>query len=158
MLNCILPVHVGSVDNPTYEEGFDLTPLAGEVNGERHVQNPIYGDVDAIPTTVTAITNQTYEALYSEATLVNEATYENANDTSPQECMVPETIINKQRQDHSRVNPNGTRVGTITAETKDANYSTLGPTDYFTLQPHIPMPTEQQLPPTNDDYSQLHHL
>jgi hypothetical protein len=93
---------------------------------------------------------------------INEATYENtnANAPAPQDYLVPETIINKQRKDHSRVNHNGTQEGTVTAETRDDKYSALGPIDYFTLQPHIPSsrPAEQQLPPANDDYSQLHHL
>ena len=38
-------------------------------------------------------------------------------------------------------------------------YSSLGPIDYSTLQPHIPKPTRTQLtPPNNDEYSCLQHL
>ena len=158
-------MYIGSIENPTYDEGHDLTPLAREVNKERDdQQRPIYSNVNAIPTTINAIVNQTYEGLYSDTTLVSEATYTNVNGNAPQDYLVPETVINKQRQkDHSRVNHhNGTAAGEGTtppqSTSRDDNYSALGPTDYFTLQPHIPKTTEQQLPPANDDYSQLHHL
>ena len=152
-----IPLHAGSIDNPNYEEGLDLAPLTREVHYERDFQNPIYSDVGANPTTTNASTHQTHEGLYSETTLVSEATYVNVNDNSPQDYLVPQTIINKQQKDHSRVNHNGTGAGT-TSDARDDDYSALGPTDYFTLQPHIPKPIEQQLPPANDDYSQLHHL
>ena len=112
-------------------------------------QNPIYSDVGANPATLNPSTDQMYEGLYSETALVSEAMYENANDTAPQDYLVPQTI--------SRVNHNGTGSGT-TSETRDDDYSALGPTDYSTLQPHIPKPIEQHLPPAADDYSQLHHL
>ena len=83
--------------------------------------------------------------------------YECPNDNIPQDYLVPETILNKQQKDHGRVYLTGAGEGT-TSETKDDDYSALGPTDYFTLQPHIPKPTQQQHPPANDEYSQLHHL
>ena len=155
----MLPHHIlGSINNPTYEEGLDLAPLAREVHCERDYQNPIYSDVGAKPTTLNASMDLTYEGLYSETTLVSEAAYENANDNAPQDYLVPETILNKQRKDHhGGVHHNGTGEGT-TSENRNDDYSVLGPTDYFILQPHIPKPTQQQLPSVDDEYSQLHHL
>ena len=143
------------MNNPTYEEGIPLE------NNIRDGPSPIYSDVDEKSTTINAITNQTYEGLYSETAPVDDAMYENTNAKSPapQDYLVPNTIVNNQRKDHSRVSHNGTQEGTITADAMDNKYSALGPVEYFTLEPHIPnKPVEQQLPPANDDYSQLHHL
>ena len=146
------------MNNPTYEEGLDLAPLAREVHHERNYQNLIHSDVGAKPTTLNVSIDQTYEGLYSETTLVSEAAYESANDNAPQDYLVPETILNKQQKDHhGGVHHNGTGEGT-TSEKRNDDYSVLGPTDYFTLQPHIPKPTQQQLPSADDEYSQLHHL
>ena len=40
----------------------------------------------------------------------------------------------------------------------DYCYSALDhSTDYSTLEPHIPKPYQEQLQPSTDDYSQLHH-
>lgn len=148
------------MNNPTYEESVDLAPLK---NNERYGPSPIYSDVGEKPTIINAINmNQTYEGLYSETAPVDDVTYENTNTKSPvpQDYLVPETIVNKQQQeDHSRASHNEIQGGTITADAMDNKYSALGPVDYFTLQPHIPnRSVEQQLPPANDDYSQLHHL
>ena len=145
-------IHVDPMNNPTYEEGVLLE------NNKRDGPSPIYSDVGEKPTTINAITNQTYEGLYSETVPVDGAMYENTNAKSPvpQDYLVPDT---NQRKDHSRVSHNGTQGGTITADAMDNKYSALGPVEYFTLEPHIPnRPVEQQLPPANDDYSQLHHL
>ena len=39
----------------------------------------------------------------------------------------------------------------------DNCYSTLGPVDYFTLQPYTSKTTQQQLLPNDDEYSCLQH-
>ena len=137
---------------------------------ERDYQNPIYFDVGPNSTNLTANTDQMYEGLYSETTLVSDTIYESANDSVPQEYLVPEITTSKRHSDHgtSRVNHGGTMGGT-TSETMygagtsqaakdDTCYSVLGTTDYCTLQPHIPKPKQQQRPPTDDEYSQLRHL
>ena len=103
-----------------------------------------------------------YESLYTEPTLI------------VQDYLSPVTLFSKGGRNYynARIRNNSvSRVGGATAEATydvpqamdniEANkncYSSLGPIDYSILQPHIPKPTQTQLPPTLDEYSTLQHL
>ena len=75
------------MDNPTYDEGINIGPLATEVNhvgnGE-NIQNPDYSDVGpSLPNTTNPPTQNIHEGLYSESTMARETLYENTHSSVP---------------------------------------------------------------------------
>ena len=78
----VCALHSGSMDNPTYDEGINIGPLATEVNhvgnGE-NIQNPDYSDVGpSFPNTTNPTTQNIHEGLYSVSTMAGEMSlYEN---------------------------------------------------------------------------------
>ena len=108
-----------------------------------------------------------FEALYTETVLISDSSDDTQNNS------VPAVLSREGEQNYYNGeirNSGGQRNGTTSEVTydvpqamdnaEDGNncYSSLGPIDYSTLQPHIPKPTQQQLPPTDDQYSCLQHL
>ena len=117
----------GSPDNPTYDKGIIVAPIAirttgvdDDVDDERLFQNPLYSDVSDMNSQKNTNTHHTVS---SKKTL----TYENTQVSG---------VLMKDKAD-------------------DSCYSTLGLTEYATIQPHIPKATQQQSPPDDDEYSQL---
>ena len=149
------------MDNPTYDEGIRVN----HPNAERHFEfrNPVYS---AISHGISNITNpqpqNMYEGLHSDSrsAVDSETLYENTHNS------VPGALINGGEQANSGQGMTG---GITSSEAiyhmpsaldnidDDNCYSTLGPADYFTLQPHTSKAIQQQLPLNDDEYSCLQH-
>ena len=111
-----------------------------------------------------------FEALYTETTLISESSDNTQNNSVPP---VLSSQGEKSYYNDEMCNSGEQRNGTTSEVTevtydvpqaKDSagvndhnSYSSLGPIDYSILQPHIPKPIQQQLPPTDDQYSCLQH-
>ena len=121
------------------------------------IDKKVKGDSSALNTTKLPTI---FEALYTESALISGSSDDTQNNG------VPAVLSSEGEQNYY----NGERNGTTSEVTYDVPqamdsaeddsncYSSLGPIDYSTLQPHIPKPTQQQLPPTDDQYSCLQHL
>ena len=150
------------MDNPTYAEGINVAPPVIEVHHEEDIQlqNPLYFDVDPHQHSISymyprAKTNSTYEGVYSDCEAVGETYYENPHNSN-------ENDFFNEKEFSSELN-GGIAIPVPYEEPQalvhainDKCYSAVGPTDYASLEPHIPQ-TKQQLPPDNDQYSQLHY-
>ena len=130
------------MDNPTYDENISVTPTAtrrtiSDEDNERVFQNPIYSDV-------------------------GHRSVKNSNPHHPYEDIktdTPVSISHKNAHSQGALGneelENSNKVGDIVG---DYCYSVLDhSTVYSTLEPHIPKPYQEQLQPSTDDYSQLHH-
>ena len=129
-----------SMDNPTYDENISVTPIATRIvpdeDDERLFQNPLYSDTGH-SSSKKLDPHHPYEDIKMD-TLVS-TSYENVHG--------PGALSNEEFQ-------NGNETGD---NVSDSCYSALDrSTEYSTLEPHIPKPSQEQLPST-DDYSQLHH-
>jgi hypothetical protein len=111
-----------------------------------------------------------FEALYTKTTLISGSSDDTQNNSVPAAVPTREGERNYYNGG-AHVNNGGQRNGTTSEATYDVPqttctdsiendnscYSSLGAVDYSMLQPHIPKPTQQQLPPTDDQYSCLQH-
>ena len=126
------------MDNPTYDENISVTPTTTTVvsneEDERLFQNPLYSDVCQY-SSKNSNPHHPYEDIKTDTPV--STSYENVHG--------PGALSNEEFQ-------NG---GDIVSE---SCYSALDhSTEYSTLEPHIPNPYQEQLQPSADDYSQLHH-
>ena len=144
------------LDNPTYEEGINAaTPVKKPHHEEDfQLQNPLYFNAGPHQqNTSYPQTNSTYEGVYSDCKAVNnETTYGNAHNTDQRDF---------PNADSELKGGIATAVPyevpqTLVCANNDKCYSAFGPTNYATLEPHIPQ-TAQQPPPDNHQYSQIHH-
>ena len=138
-----------TMDNPTFGEGV----VHYAFNHETDSRNPVYSEVSiSSPETTSSFAPQ-YEALYSYSgnTLDSKSQFENS--TSGE--------LKNELKSNGGVSNNSVHAYDLPAtldSAGDNGYSTLGRTDYSTLEPHIPKATQIQPPPANDEYSQLQHL
>ena len=130
--------HKSSMDNPTYDESISVTHTArrrvSNEEDERLFQNPLYLDIGHSSSNPP----QTYEEIKMDTHNIS---------TSSENVHGPGALSNEQFQNGGDIVSNSC-------------YAALDhSTDYFTLEPHIPKPyqDQRQVPPSEDDYSQLHH-
>ena len=126
------------MDNPTYDENISVTPTATRVvsNGdnERQFQNSLYSDVGH-----SSAKNPNPYHPYEDITMDTPVS------TSYKNVHGPGALSNEEFQ-------NGRDI------VSESCYSGLDhSTEYSTLEPHILKPYQEQLQPSEDDYSQLHH-
>ena len=139
-----------SMDNPTFGQGV----VHYTFNHETDTQNPVYSEIGTSTSETTSSFMPQYEALYSGSTLVSKSQFENSTSRELTNEQVP-------AQSNGVVSNNSEHAYDLpeTLDSADNNgYSTLGRTDYSTLEPHIPKTTQIPLPPANNEYSQLQHL
>lgn len=113
-----------------------------------------------------------FEALYTETTLISDSSNDTQNNSIPpvfssegEHNYYNGGVHNSDSGERNGTTSEGTisevtydvPQATDSVENDNANYSSLGPIDYSTLQPHIPNPVKPQHPPTDDQYSCLHH-
>lgn len=141
-----------STDPPKLSEGVILC----DFNDSKDDQNALYSEIDPYSVNKTNSLTPQYETLYSESTMFRstDTQYENS---------IPGKLANEQGWINDRMKERTTSEATYELPKNLENgadncYSTLGPTDYSTLEPHIPRVKQQQLPQANDQYSQLQHL
>lgn len=142
---------IRSMDHPKFREGIVLCTFDHEKDGQNALN---FEDDSYSPNKINSLTPQ-YEALYSESTVIRstDTQYEN---------IISETLSNEQglinggTKERTASEP-AYELPTCLNEGADNCYSTLGPTGYSTLEPHIPKVKQQQFPTGNDQYSQLHH-
>ena len=128
-----------SMDNPTYNENISVTPntsrIISDEDDERMFQIPIYSDGHS--SAKNSNPHHPYEDIKTD-TLVS-TSHENVHGSG--------TLGNEDPQSSNEVNIVG-----------DGCHSALDhSTEYSTLKPHVPKPYQEQLQPSTDDYSQLHH-
>ena len=163
------------MDNPTYEDKITTTPVnLSEPEYIRDLDNPIYDEGQA-----SRVTNSTNHVQHNNK---DERKFDDPvySDVGPSSCPMPyenvgrkglnheddheaqniEDISTNERQEQVNENTNGKPVVAapeISEKVDSTLYSELCPT-YSQFQPHIPKPTQQIPPPTNDDeYSCLQH-
>ena len=128
-----------SMDNPTYGENISVTPntsrIISDEEDERVLQNPIYSDVGH-SSAKNSNPHHSYEDIKMDTPI--STSHENVHSSA---------LGNEELQSSNEVNIVG-----------DGCYSALDhSTEYSTLEPHVPKPYQEQLQPSTDDYSQLHH-
>ena len=142
---------VRSMDHPNFRDGVVLCSFDHEKDGQNALN---FKDNSYSPNKTNSFTPQ-YEALYSESTVIR------STDTQ-YESIISGTFGNEQGLINSGtkeriISEPAYELPTHLNEGVDNCYSTLGPTDYSILEPHIPKVKQQQPPPDNDQYSQLQH-
>lgn len=149
------------MDNPTYEEGININVVSPvtEVNHEKdfQLQNPLYFDVGPhqdINRTYPQ-TNSMYEGVYSDCEAVGETPYENPHNCNQRDFPNAQELNSELKGGTKTAVPYEVPQTLVHAD-NDNCYSALGLIDYATLEPHV-LQTVQQLPPDNNQYSQLHH-
>ena len=149
------------MDNPTYEEGINVAPPVMEVHHEEDIQlqNPLYFDVGPHQHNISYMypqtkTNSMCEGVYSDCEAVGETYYENPHNSN-NDLFNEKEFNSELKGGIATAFPYEVPQALVNAD-NDNCYSAVGPTDYATLEPHVPQ-TKQQLPPDNDQYSQLHH-
>ena len=161
------------MDNPTYEDRITTTPVnLSEPEYIRDFDNPIYDEGQA-----SHVTNSTNHIQYTNE---DERKFANPiySDVGTSSCPIPyeneahkglnhkdeaqniKDVSTNETQELANENTNGKPVVAspeISEKVDSTLYSELCPT-YSQFQPHIPKPTQQIPPPTNDDeYSCLQH-
>ena len=158
------------VDNPTYEDRITTTLVnLSEPEYIRDFDNPIYDEGQA-----SHVTNSTNHVQHNNE---DERKFDDHvySDVGPTSCPIPyenvghkrlnhgnetEDVSTNEKQEQTYENTNGKPVVAapeISEKVDSTLYSELCPT-YSQFQPHIPKPTQQIPPPTNDDeYSCLQH-
>ena len=129
-----------SMDNPTYDENISVTPntsrTISDKDDERVFQNPIFSDVGH-NSAKNSNPHHPYEDIKTDTPV--STSHENVHGSG--------ALGNEELQSSNEVNIVG-----------DGCYSALDHgTEYSTLEPHVPKPYQEQLQPSTDDYSQLHH-
>ena len=128
----------GSMDNPTYDENIHVTPTTTRIvsneEDERLFQNPLYSAVGQC-SSKNSNPHHPYEDIKMDTPV--STSYENVHG--------PGALSNEEFQ-------NGRAVS-------EGHYSTLDQSKHYsTLKPHIPKPYPEQLQPSADNYSKLHHM
>ena len=123
------------MDNPTYDENICVIPATTRTisneEDERIFRNPLYSDVGHCSSSP----HHNYENITTDTPIGT--SYENVHD--------PGALSNEEFQNSRDV-------------VSESCYSTLDHrTEYSTLEPHIPKPYQEQVQPSEDDYSRLHH-
>lgn len=140
-----------SMDHPKFREGVVLCTF----DHERDEQNTFDSENGSYSPNKTNTLTPRYEALYSESTVVRSTDIQYEN-------IIPANLTNEQGLVNGGIKERTASEALYELPTHlnngvDNCYSTLGPTDYSTLEPHIPTVKQQQFPPDNDQYSQLQH-
>ena len=130
-----------SMDNPTYDENISVIPntsrIVSDEYDERVFQNPIYSDVGH-RSAKNSNPHHPYEDIKMDTPV----------STSHENAYGPGALGNEELQSSNEI---GDIVG-------DGCYSALDhSTEYSTLEPHVPKPYQEQLQPSTNNYSQLHH-
>lgn len=146
------------MDNPTYEEGVNVTPPVIEVHHEEDIQfqNPLYYDVSPHQHNISYMYQQTKTngmyGVYSDCGAVGETYYENPHNSDRKDFFNEKDYNSELKGGIATPVPYEVPQALVHA-VNDNCYSAVEPTDYASLEPHIPQ-TKQQLPPDNDQYSQ----
>ena len=152
----LLCVLLGPMDNPTYDEGISVLQLAEVTAQGGGYQNPVYSNVG--PRSQSTSTPPAEESLYNEisGTAASSVTVCNVEvdaanrrretklNGAVAEAMTSGAMYDVVAQDFDRVK-------------EESFYSALGKSAYATLEPHIPKASQQQLPPSDSEYSHLRH-
>ena len=116
------------MDNPTYDEN-----VVSNEEDERLFQNPLYSDV-------------------------GHCSSNNSNPHHPYEDVKTDTPVSTSYENIRGLGASGNEEFQNGGDVSESCYSALHHSpDYSTLEPHIPKPYQEQLQPSEDDYSQLHH-
>ena len=148
------------MDNPTYEEGINVAPPVTEAHHEDsediQLQNPLYFDVSPHQHNMypQAKTSSTYDGVYSDCEAVGK-TYENSHNSNKKDFLNEKELNSELKGEIATPVPYEVPQALFHA-VNDNCYSAVGPTDYATLETHIP-PDNDHIPPDNDQYSQLHY-
>ena len=168
---------IGSgVYNPTYDEHQGTPPLSDQTTSnelEKQFANPIYSDVMPCDTAnkLTLDPPASCEGVYSECgysevdnkTLESDTNHTTSdihvvqNGTESNDRMIMKGAASDQEKVNDREQP--LQLDDAGHSTGDENsYSTLDPSHYSQIQPHIGVSNSGvQFPPSDNDYSHLQH-